>query len=192
MKIPQISTGDMLRSAVKEKSELGIKAASFMDAGKLVPDDVVIGLVEQRLSLKDCESGFLLDGFPRTVNQAEKLDDMLKALNRYINTVILLDVSDSEVVKRITGRRTCADCGAIYHLEFNPPMAGGKCKCGSTRLIQRADDVEETVKKRLDAYNEQTAPLISYYKKKDLLKSVNGTGKSPSEVFEKVKDALEL
>ncbi len=192
LNIPQISTGDMLRSAVAAKSDLGLKAKAYMDSGALVPDDVVIGLVKERLSQDDCSNGFLLDGFPRTVAQAEVLDNNLSDDNKKIDFVILLDVDDSEIVERITGRRSCPECGMIYHLKFNPPSNIDQCECGHKGLSQRADDNETTVMQRLNAYHSQTAPLTEYYNKKSLLKTITGTGKDPVQVFEEIKEKLSL
>ena len=190
--VPQISTGDMLRAAVKEGTELGNRANEYMQAGQLVPDDVVIGLVAERLGKADCKGGFMLDGFPRTVPQAENLDVVLERQGRAIESVVLLDVEDEELVGRITGRRSCPSCGAIFHLEFGPPPAEDTCTCGHVGLVQRADDNEETVRQRLTAYHNQTAPLVDYYRKQEVLKTVTGTGKSPDEVFGQVKAQLGL
>ncbi|MDD5306325.1 MAG: adenylate kinase [Deltaproteobacteria bacterium] len=192
MGIPQISTGDMLRAAVAEGTELGRKAKEFMDAGRLVTDEVVIGLVEERFKKPDCAKGFMLDGFPRTVAQAEALEKMLKRMGRRIDHVVLMEVDDEELVLRITGRRTCGACGAIYHLSFSPPPASGKCKCGSTDLRQRDDDNEITVRQRLKTYHSQTAPLVSFYAGRGNLRRITGTGQTPEGVFKKVKEALAL
>jgi adenylate kinase len=159
--IPQISTGDMLRAAVKEGSELGIKAKEFMDAGQLVPDDVIIGLVKVRIQEPDCEKGFLFDGFPRTIPQA----DAMKAAGVPIDAVVDIDVPDEEIIKRMSGRRVHLASGRTYHIMFNPPKVEGKDDVTGEPLIQRDDDQEETVRKRLDVYHAQTEPLIEYYQK---------------------------
>jgi len=183
--IPQISTGDMLREAVKQGTELGKKAKEYMDKGVLVPDDIVIGIVKERLSQPDCEKGFILDGFPRTILQAEALDEALTELGKKIEYAINIDVPEDELIKRLSGRRTCRKCGAMYHVIFNPPKEEGKCdKCGG-ELYQRDDDKEETIKKRLEVYKSQTQPLIDYYQKKGNLVNVSGTG-SIQEIFEEV------
>ncbi len=188
--IPQISTGDMLREAVAKGTELGKKAKEYMDKGELVPDEIVIGIVKERLQQPDCEKGFILDGFPRTLKQAEELDKMLEELGKKIDAVINVSVPEEEVVKRIVNRRTCKNCGAVYHLIYNPPKEEGKCdKCGG-ELYQRDDDKEETVRARYKVYKEQTEPLIEYYSKKGLLYNVDGT-KSIEEVFEEIQKILD-
>ncbi len=187
--IPQISTGDMLRAAVKEGTELGKKAKEYMDAGKLVPDEVVIGIVKERLAQPDCEKGFILDGFPRTIPQAEALDRVLEELGKGIDYVINIAVPNEELITRLTGRRTCRQCGAMYHVVFNPPKVEGKCdKCGG-ELYQRDDDKEETIRQRLEVYQAQTAPLIEYYEKKGVLYNIDGTG-SIEEIFQSILKVL--
>jgi adenylate kinase len=174
--IPQISTGDILREAVKGGTELGRKAKSFMDAGGLVPDDVVIGIVKERLAAKDCGNGFILDGFPRTIPQAQALDRVTKELGREIRFVLSLEVDQNELMERLCGRRTCTGCGAMFHVKFNPPKAAGKCdKCG-TALIQRDDDREETITARLANYNKATAPLLEYYRNTGKIRTVMASG----------------
>lgn len=158
--IPQISTGDMLRAALKEGTELGLKAKEYMDAGKLVPDDVIIGLVKERIKEPDCESGFLFDGFPRTIPQA----DAMKDAGVPIEAVVDIDVPDDEIIKRMSGRRVHLASGRTYHIVFNPPKEEGKDDETGEPLIQRDDDQEETVRKRLDVYHAQTEPLVGYYK----------------------------
>lgn len=159
-RIPQISTGDMLRAALKEGTELGLKAKEYMDAGKLVPDDVIIGLVKERIKEPDCESGFLFDGFPRTIPQA----DAMKEAGVPIEAVVDIDVPDEEIIKRMSGRRVHLASGRTYHIVFNPPKEEGKDDETGEPLIQRDDDQEETVRKRLDVYHAQTEPLVGYYK----------------------------
>ena len=172
--IPHISTGDMFRAAIKEGTELGLQAKSFMDKGELVPDEVTIGIVRERLSKADCEKGFLLDGFPRTVAQAEALEAMLVDLGKKIDYVINIDVDQSILMERLTGRRICKNCGATYHLVFNPPSVEGVCdRCGG-ELYQRADDNAETVQNRLDVNIQQTKPLLSFYEEKGYLRNING------------------
>lgn len=175
-KIPQISTGDILRGAVKDQTPMGIKAKGFMDAGALVPDGVVVGIVEERLAKEDCTDGFILDGFPRTVAQADALKDMLVSHGKAIEHVVSVEVDKEELLQRITGRRTCRGCGRGFHIIFDPPRLVGKCdECGDD-LYQRDDDSEETMRKRLNVYEEQTAPLIAYYNNESLLRSIQGTG----------------
>lgn len=172
--IPHISTGDMFRAAIKDGTELGLQAKSFMDQGALVPDEVTIGIVRERLAKPDCKNGFLLDGFPRTVAQAEALENMLSGLERPIDYVIHVDVDQSILMERLTGRRICKDCGATYHLVFNPPAKDGVCdRCGG-ELYQRADDNEETVQNRLEVNMKQTQPLLSFYEDKGYLRKING------------------
>ena len=188
--IPQISTGDILRSAVREGTELGKKAKEYMDRGELVPDEIVIGIVRERIVQDDCKKGFILDGFPRTVVQAEALDKMLEELGLSIDYVINIDVPEEEIVKRLTGRRTCRNCQAMYHVIFNPPKKDNVCdKCGG-ELYQRDDDKEETIRARLEVYKKQTAPLIDYYSKKGKLVNIDGT-KSIDEIFEEIVRVLE-
>jgi adenylate kinase len=174
--IPQISTGDLLRAAVKAGTELGKKAKSAMDAGALVSDDIVIGLIRERLSEEDAQNGYILDGFPRNIAQAEALDAMLEQLGQPLQGVVLLDVPFAELMQRLTGRRTCKDCGAIYNIYLSPPKNEGHCdRCGG-ELFQREDDNEETIGNRLKVYEEQTAPLIGFYQKQNKLHSITGTG----------------
>ncbi|GAB4297210.1 MAG: adenylate kinase [Myxococcota bacterium] len=189
-KIPQVSTGDMLRAAVKEGTELGKKAKEFMNAGKLVPDEVVIGLIRERLAKEDCKAGFILDGFPRTLPQAEVLDKLLAELKMPLDSVLLLDVADSELIERLTGRRTCRGCGAMYHIKHQPPKKEGVCdKCGG-ELYLRDDDKEETIKNRLAVYHNQTSPLVNYYEKRSLLSKIPGTGKNPEQIYAEIKKVI--
>lgn len=172
--IPQISTGDILRAAVKSQTAMGLKAKAFMDAGALVPDEVVIGIVRDRLQEKDCAQGFILDGFPRTVPQADALQQVLADLGKELDVVISLRVDNEALVERLTGRRTCAACGRGYHVRFDPPRVESVCDdCGGA-LRQRDDDREETIRQRLQVYDLQTAPLIAYYRDRELLAEVDG------------------
>ena len=187
--IPQISTGDILREAVKNRTPLGLEAKTYMDSGKLVPDDVVIGIIQDRLKQPDCEKGFILDGFPRTVVQAEALDDTLKTMGKKIEHAISISVDEEELLRRLTGRRTCRSCGAMFHILFNPPKKEGICDKCSGELYQRDDDKEETIRNRLNVYNQQTAPLIDYYQKKELLRTIEGVGKI-EDIFRKIEEVL--
>ncbi|WP_406677305.1 adenylate kinase [Moorella sp. ACPs] len=173
--IPHISSGDMFRQAIKEGTELGRQAAKYLQSGSLVPDAVTIGLVQERLSQFDCRHGFLLDGFPRTVAQAEALDAWLAGRKEKLDAVIDIEVPREELMARLTGRRVCRQCGATYHLQYNPPAEAGKCDVCGGELIQRADDNAATVGKRLDVYREQTAPLITYYRQRGILKEIDGS-----------------
>ncbi|MBZ0157644.1 MAG: adenylate kinase [Alphaproteobacteria bacterium] len=189
--VPQISTGDLLRAAVAAGTALGREAKSYMDKGELVPDSVVLGMVEERLRQEDCKKGYILDGFPRNTKQAEVLDGMLASLDMPLNAALSVDVPFEDLMKRLTGRRTCKACGQMYNIYFNAPRKEGVCdKCGG-ELFQREDDKEDTIRKRLEVYNAQTAPLIDYYGKKGILKSVSGTG-SIDEIFCRVCNALGL
>lgn len=172
--IPHISTGDMFRAAMKEGTELGLKAKSFMDQGALVPDEVTIGIVRERLSKEDCQKGFLLDGFPRTVPQAEALESILTDLGKKIDYVLNIDVDQEILMDRLTGRRICKNCGSTYHLVFNPPAEEGVCnRCGG-ELYQRADDNAETVNNRLQVNIEQAKPLLEFYETKGYLRNIDG------------------
>jgi adenylate kinase len=173
--VPQLSTGDMLRAAVAAQTPIGLKAKAIMDAGQLVSDDVVIGIIDQRIDAADCAKGFILDGFPRTVAQAEALDKMLAARGLKLDHVIEMQVVDAALVERISGRFSCKDCGAVYHDKTRPTRTAGKCdSCGSANLVRRPDDKAETVAARLKAYHDQTAPIIPYYRAKGTLKAVDG------------------
>lgn len=190
-KIPHISTGDMFREAMKNETPLGMEAKSYMDKGALVPDSVTIGLVKERLSKSDCQKGFLLDGFPRTIPQAEALNDILKELNIKLDAVINIEVDDSILIDRIVGRRVCPECKAGYHITNLQPKVEGICDvCGAT-LIQRKDDTEETVKNRLNVYAKQTKPLLEFYSKYDLVKTINGIG-DIDVIFNNIKLSLEV
>ncbi len=187
--IPQISTGDILRAAVKDATPMGIKAKGYMDSGALVPDEVVVGIVEERLAKPDCGNGFILDGFPRTVVQADALKTTLAGLDKRIEHVISIDVDKEELLGRITGRRTCRLCGKGFHVTFDPPKQSGKCDDCGGELYQRDDDSETTMRNRLDVYDRQTAPLIAYYAQESLLRSVKGTG-SIEEIQKKILDEI--
>ncbi len=184
-RIPQISTGDILRAAVKETTPLGVRAKEFMDQGQLVPDEIVIGIIEERLKIKDCDPGFILDGFPRTIPQAEALQPILNKIGKKIDHVINIEVDPEELVCRLTGRRTCKNCGSMFHLLFQPPKREGICdRCGGM-LYQRSDDKEETIRTRLKEYEKQTAPLIQYYQGKKTLRSIQGMG-GPDQIFDQI------
>jgi adenylate kinase len=187
--IPHISTGDMFRAAMKEGTELGLQAKSFMDKGELVPDEVTIGIVRERLSKDDCRKGFLLDGFPRTVPQAEALENIIVDLERKIDYVINIDVNNDILIERLTGRRICKNCGATYHLVFNPPAKEGVCdRCGG-ELYQRADDNAETVQNRLEVNIKQAKPLFDFYEEKGYLHTLDGQ-RDISVVFADIKQLL--
>lgn len=184
-KIPHISTGDMFRAAVKEGTPLGMQAKACMDKGQLVPDEVTIGIVKERLSKADCKKGFILDGFPRTVEQAVALDKILKELGITLKCALNVNVPATELIRRAVGRRICKKCGATYHVEFKPSQKGDICDVCSGELYQRADDSEATMKNRLSVYEEQTKPLISYYEKEELYKEVDGS-QSMDKVFQDI------
>ena len=188
-KIPQISTGDILRKAVADGTPLGKEAKVIMDSGGLVSDKIVLGLVEERIKQPDCKAGFILDGFPRNTAQAEALDKILSGMGAPLTLALNLDVDMNDLLKRLTGRRTCKSCQQMYNIYFSAPKKDGACdKCGGS-LFQRDDDKEETIKKRLDVYQKQTSPLIDYYSKKNIMKTVMGVG-SINDIFNKVTAAL--
>ncbi|HCP14354.1 MAG TPA: adenylate kinase [Peptococcaceae bacterium] len=172
--IPHISTGDMFRKAVKEQTPLGVEAKRYMDSGQLVPDEVTIGIVRERLAEEDCVNGFLLDGFPRTVFQAEALEDILTKLGTKLDLALNIDVDSEALIGRITGRRMCRNCGKPYHVTFSPSKVADKCDACGGELYQRDDDKEETVRKRLEVYSAQTLPLLDFYKSKGIVVSVDG------------------
>lgn len=188
--IPHISTGDMFRSAIKDETELGQKAKSYMDQGALVPDEVTIGIVKERLSKPDCQKGFLLDGFPRTIAQAEALESLLDELESPLDYVLHVDVPQDKLVDRLTGRRICPECGATYHVIYNPPKVEGKCDHDGAELIQRDDDRPETVSKRLEVNVEQAQPLLDFYQDKGYLQAVNGD-QDIDQVFEAIDKKLQ-
>jgi adenylate kinase len=189
--VPQISTGDIFRAALKEGTPMGLKAKTFMDKGELVPDDVVIGVVEERLTKPDLDKGYMLDGFPRTLPQAQALDGILTKQSKSIDHAILVDVPDEELVARLSGRRTCrnSECGSMFHVMFNPPKKAGVCDACGSELYQRDDDSEATIRERLTVYNKQTAPLVDYYEKKGLLRRVKGVGPI-GEIFASIEKVL--
>lgn len=184
--IPHISTGDMFRAAIKEETELGKQAKSYMDAGDLVPDEVTVGIVRERLGKDDCRDGFLLDGFPRTTEQAEALEQILTDAGRELDYVLYISVNEGKLLERLSGRRICSNCGATYHVVFNPPEVEGVCdKCGG-ELHQREDDSKETVKNRLDVNKKQLKPILDFYRKRDYLHTVDGN-RDIDSVFTEIK-----
>ena len=188
--IPQISTGDLLRAAVKDGTPLGKEAKGYMDSGGLVPDSVVLGMMEERLKQDDCKKGYILDGFPRNTAQAEALDKMLKDMDMTMTGAISVDVPSADLMKRLTGRRTCKECGQMYNIYFSAPKAEGVCDKCSGELYQRDDDKEDTINNRLKVYEDQTAPLIKYYGDKGILHSIECTG-SIDDIFAKVCAVVE-
>lgn len=187
--ILHISTGDMFREAVGNQTVMGMEAKKYMDAGQLVPDEVTIGVVEERLSQPDCSNGFLLDGFPRTIPQAEALDQVLAKMGKIVNMALEITVPDAILIERMTGRVSCSQCKAVYNTKFNPPVQAGVCnKCGG-ELVQRSDDKEDTVKNRLKVYAEKTQPLLDYYEKAGKLESLDGN-RDPQAVFKDVQSLL--
>jgi len=187
-KVPQVSTGDILRAAVREGTALGVEAIGFMDSGGLVPDRVVIGIIAERLKEEDATDGFILDGFPRTIPQAQALQGILDDLGRNIDHVISIEVGDEELVTRLTGRRMCKGCGESFHVVFNPSDKEGVCDRCNGELYQRDDDQEETIRQRLAVYSDQTQPLIAYYEKQGKLRRIDGTG-SIEAIFSRVLEA---
>ena len=188
--VPQVASGDLLRTAVRGRTTLGVEAKRYMDKGALVPDDLVLKLIEERLSHPDAASGFILDGFPRTVAQAETLSAMLKARGpRHLDKVIAIMVPDDEIVKRISGRRTCKNCGAMYHLIYDPPRNHNLCNSCNGELYQRDDDAEDTVRMRLEVYAAATRPLLEYYGRTGLLSEIDGIGR-PEEIQQRIVEAL--
>lgn len=187
--LPYIATGDMLRVNVKEGTELGKQAKKYMDAGDLVPDDVIVAMAADRLSRDDAQDGFILDGFPRTIEQAEALDRQLSDMGRRITSALLIDVPDEEVVRRLSGRRVCVKSGHNYHVEFDPPKREGVCDQDGSRLAQRDDDKPDVIKNRLKVYHDKTAPLIDYYDEQGLMRRIDGT-RPPAEVNDHVRAVI--
>lgn len=188
-KIPQVSTGDILRAAVRDKTELGIKAKSYMDKGELVPDTLVVEIVAERLRKNDCHNGFILDGFPRNILQAQAVEKILAGLGKNINYIINIEVPRKEIIKRLSGRRVCRNCGEGYHVIFNPSVDDKRCDKCKGELYQREDDKEDTIEARLKVYEEQTAPLIDFYGKKGALISIDGVG-GFKDITEKIVNAI--
>ena len=187
--IPHISTGDIFRENIKKGTELGKKAKEYMDKGLLVPDELVISIVEDRLQKEDCKEGFLLDGFPRTLDQGEALDKVLSQMGLKLDRVINLDVEKEVLIERAIGRRICKDCGEVYHIKFTPPKKEGVCDKCNGKLYQRDDDTVETVERRIEVYHKQTEPLIDYYKEKGLILDIDGS-KDKDSIFEEIAKAL--
>jgi adenylate kinase len=188
-RLPFISTGDMLRANVRDGTELGVKAKEFMDKGELVPDDLIVAMAADRLSEPDAQDGFILDGFPRTIEQANALDRQLEELKRRVTAAILIDTPDEEVVRRLSGRRVCVKAGHNYHVEFDPPKREGVCDQDGSRLIQRDDDKPDVIRNRLAVYHQQTEPLVDYYDQKGLMRRIDGT-RSPDEVHDHIRAVI--
>lgn len=188
-RLPYIATGDMLRNNVKEGTELGTQAKSHMDSGGLVPDDLIVAMAADRLSQDDALDGFILDGFPRTVAQAEALEEQLTHSGRRVTAALLVDVPDEDVVKRISGRRVCVKNGHNYHIDFDPPKTDGVCDQDGSRLVQRDDDKPDVVRNRLSVYHEKTAPLIDFYDERGLLRRIDGT-RSPGDVHDHIRAVI--
>lgn len=189
LRAPQIASGDLLRAAVRNRTALGLQAKTFMDAGALVPDELVLGMIEERLNQADAQDGFILDGFPRTVAQAQVLDSILTRRRERLDKVVAITVPDEEIIKRISGRRTCRSCSAMYHVVYGPPRNLNRCdKCGG-ELYQREDDAEATVRERLRVYASSTRPLLEYYGRSQLLVEIDGIGR-PEEIEHRVMSAL--
>jgi adenylate kinase len=191
LRLPHISSGDLLRAAVKRKTETGLQAKQYMDRGELVPDGIVVRVIEERVRQRDCRDGFIIDGFPRNVVQAEVLGPMLGALDKTVDHVVSITVPREEIIKRLSGRRTCRNCGAMYHIIFDPPVNTGLCNKCNGELYQRDDDQEDTIAARLDVYDRETAPLLEYYRERSLLREIDGIG-SPEQVFERILSELSL
>ncbi|MCA1683109.1 MAG: adenylate kinase [Actinobacteria bacterium] len=188
-RLPFISTGDMLRANVKEGTPLGQQAKGYMDAGGLVPDELIVAMAAERLQASDALDGFILDGFPRTTAQAEALDGQMKAQARHVTAALLIDVPDEEIVRRISGRRVCVKAGHTYHVDFDPPKSEGVCDQDGSRLVQRDDDKPDVVRNRLSVYHDKTAPLIDYYDGQGLMRRIDGT-RSPAEVHDHIRAVI--
>ncbi len=189
LRLPYYATGDILRAAVREETELGKTAKEFMDRGDLVPDEVIVGVIAERIASPEALDGFLLDGFPRTTPQAQALDAKLEELGRAVTAVLLIDVSDDEVVRRLGGRRTCVENGHVFHVEFNPPQQEGVCDIDGSELIVRDDDKPEVIRKRLETYHEKTEPLVDYYDQRSVLRRIEGSA-APDDVAEEIRRTL--
>jgi adenylate kinase len=189
LRLPYYATGDILRGAVRDETELGRSAKEYMDRGDLVPDEVIVGVIAERIDSSEALDGFILDGFPRTTPQAEALDAKLNELGRAVSAVLLIDVSDDEVVRRLGGRRTCTANGHVFHVEFDPPKQEGVCDVDGSELITRDDDKPEVIRKRLETYHEKTEPLVSYYDTRSVLRRIDGAA-APEEVAEKIRRTL--
>jgi adenylate kinase len=189
LRLPYYATGDILRAAVRDETELGRTAKQYMDAGDLVPDEVIVGVIAEALDSEAARDGFLLDGFPRTTPQAEALDAKLAELGRAVGAVLLIDVSDEEVVRRLGGRRTCAENGHVFHVDFNPPEQEGVCDVDGSELITRDDDKPDVIRKRLETYHEKTEPLVDYYDQRSVLRRIDGE-RDPDEVAEEIRRTL--
>ncbi|HVC06209.1 MAG TPA: adenylate kinase [Solirubrobacterales bacterium] len=189
LQLPYYATGDILRGAVREETELGRSAKDYMDRGDLVPDEVIVGVIAERIDSQEAADGFILDGFPRTAPQAEALDGRLRELGRSVSGVLLIDVSDEEVMQRLGGRRTCAENGHVFHLEFNPPEREGVCDIDASPLLVRDDDEPEVIARRLETYHTKTEPLVEYYDRQSLLRRIDGAA-PPDEVEEEVRRTL--
>jgi adenylate kinase len=189
LRLPYYATGDILRAAVRDETELGRTAKEYMDRGDLVPDEVIVGVIAERIDSAEALDGFILDGFPRTMPQAEALDAKLDELGRGVTAVVLIDVSDDEVVRRLGGRRTCEESGHVFHVEFNPPKRDGVCDLDGSPLIVRDDDKPEVIRNRLETYHSKTEPLVDYYDQRSVLRRIDGTA-APDEVAEQVRRTL--
>jgi len=189
LRLPYYATGDILRGAVRDETELGRTAKEYMDRGDLVPDEVIVGVIAERIDSSEALDGFILDGFPRTIPQAEALDAKLDELGRAVSAVLLIDVSDDEVVRRLGGRRTCEANGHVFHVEFEPPQSEGVCDIDGSQLIVRDDDKPEVIRKRLETYHEKTEPLVGYYDSRSVLRRIEGEA-APEEVAERIRRTL--